>query len=190
MGTNCAPLRDDIFRCWYEAEFIQFLLSTGKKHFEPPFNPTYRYIDVVLCKQPRIRKLSWQDISCWTWDQWHNREHHFCFLPRFIVLIWRDGQLHNSIFDKRDDSNFHITIFPFLGSNIPSSPAFLVFIFQLWDAPGLAPRMTVLLRGLSDFPASYSNKYAPWNAWSRHSESFMIETVRTLFSVRITTWNE
>ena len=43
----------------------------------------------------------------------------------------RDGQLHTSIYDKRDDFNFHITNFPFLSSNIPSSPAYGVFISQL-----------------------------------------------------------
>ena len=35
------------------------------------------------------------------------------------------------IYDKRDDFNFHITNFPFLSSNIPSSPAYGVFISQL-----------------------------------------------------------
>ena len=43
----------------------------------------------------------------------------------------RDGQLHTSLYDKRDDFNFHITNFPFLSSNIPSSPAYGVFISQL-----------------------------------------------------------
>ena len=38
------------------------------------------------------------------------------------------GQLHTSIYDKRDDFNFHITHFPFLSSNIPSSQAYDVFI--------------------------------------------------------------
>ena len=47
-----------------------------------------------------------------------------------LLLIRRDGQIHTSIYDKRDDFNFHITNFPFL-SNIPSSPAFCVFISQL-----------------------------------------------------------
>ena len=46
-------------------------------------------------------------------------------------MIGRDGQLHTSIYDKRDDFNFHITNFPFLSSNIPSSPAYGVFISQL-----------------------------------------------------------
>ena len=34
-------------------------------------------------------------------------------------------------YDKSDDFNFHITNFPFLSSNIPSSPAYGVFISQL-----------------------------------------------------------
>ena len=46
-------------------------------------------------------------------------------------LIESDGQLRTSLYDKRDDFNFHITNFPFLSSNIPSSPAYGVFISQL-----------------------------------------------------------
>ena len=48
-----------------------------------------------------------------------------------LLSIGRDGKLHTSIYDKRDDFNFHITNFPFLSSNIPSSPAYGVFISQL-----------------------------------------------------------
>ena len=48
-----------------------------------------------------------------------------------LLSIGRDGQLHISLYDKRDDFNFHITNFPFLSSNIPSSPAYGVFISQL-----------------------------------------------------------
>ena len=48
-----------------------------------------------------------------------------------LLSIGRDGQLHTSVYDKRDDFNFHITNFPFLSSNIPSSPAYGVFISQL-----------------------------------------------------------
>ena len=51
-----------------------------------------------------------------------------------VIKEWQKsnyGQLHTSIYDKRDDFNFHITNFPFLSSNIPSSPAYGVFISQL-----------------------------------------------------------
>ena len=48
-----------------------------------------------------------------------------------LLSIESDGQLRTSLYDKRDDFNFHITKFPFLSSNIPSSPAYGVFISQL-----------------------------------------------------------
>ena len=48
IGTNCAPLLTDIFLYSYEAEFIQPLLSTGKKQLASRFNLTFRYIDDVL----------------------------------------------------------------------------------------------------------------------------------------------
>ena len=61
-----------------------------------------------------------------------------------LLSIGRDGQLRTSLYDKRDDFNFHITNFPFLSSNISSLPAYGVFISQLSDTPGLAPLMNVL----------------------------------------------
>ena len=48
-----------------------------------------------------------------------------------LLSIESDGQLRTSLYDERDDFNFHITNFPFLSSNIPSSPAYGVFISQL-----------------------------------------------------------
>ena len=48
-----------------------------------------------------------------------------------LLSIESDGQLRTFLYDKRDDFNFHITNFPFLSSNIPSSPAYGVFISQL-----------------------------------------------------------
>ena len=52
-----------------------------------------------------------------------------------LLSIGRDGQLRTSLNDKCDDFNFHITNFPFLSSNIPSSPVYGVFISKLiWYA--------------------------------------------------------
>ena len=39
MGTNCAPLLAD-FLYSYEAEFVQSLLTAGKKHLAQQFNFT------------------------------------------------------------------------------------------------------------------------------------------------------
>ena len=47
MGTNCSTPLADIFLYSYEAKFIQYFLSTGRKQFASQFNLTYRYIDDV-----------------------------------------------------------------------------------------------------------------------------------------------
>ena len=59
MGTNCAPLLADIFLYSYEAEFIQSLLSTGKKKLASQFNFTYRYIDDVCQSITQILRIIW-----------------------------------------------------------------------------------------------------------------------------------
>ena len=61
-----------------------------------------------------------------------------------LLSTGRDGQLHTCIYDKRGYYDFHITHFPFLGSNIPTSPAYGVLSLSLCDTPGLAPRMNGL----------------------------------------------
>jgi hypothetical protein len=41
------------------------------------------------------------------------------------------GKLNTKLYDKRDDFNFPIINFPFLSSNIPSAPAYGVYVSQL-----------------------------------------------------------
>ena len=48
MGTNCASLLADIFLYSYEAEFIQPLIKSGKRHLAKSFYFTHRYIDDVF----------------------------------------------------------------------------------------------------------------------------------------------
>ena len=50
MGTNCAPLLADLFLYSYEADFIQSLLKSDKRHLAKSFNFTFRYIDDVMSK--------------------------------------------------------------------------------------------------------------------------------------------
>ena len=88
-----------------------------------------------------------------------------------LLSIGRDGQLYTSIYDKRDDFNFHITILPFLRSNIPFSLTYGDLSINLYDTLGLVPRMNVLFWGPGDFPVSFSNVDTSWNAWNRHSGS-------------------
>ena len=43
-------------------------------------------------------------------------------------IIESNNRLHTKLYDKRDDFDFHIVNFPFLSSNIPSSPSYGVYI--------------------------------------------------------------
>ena len=132
MGTNCAPLLADIFLYSYEADFIQSLLSTGKKHLASRFNLTYRYIDDVLSiNNPEFEHYLGQMYPAELEIKDTTESTTSASYQDLLLSIGRHGQLHTSIYDKRDDFNSHITNFPFLSSNIPSSPAYGVFISQL-----------------------------------------------------------
>ena len=129
MGTNCAPLLADISLYSYEADFIQSLLSTGKKTLASQFNFTYRYIDDVLSvNNPDfdnyLRQMYPAELEIKNTTRSNTSASYLDFTP----VDQKGGQLRTSLYDKRDDFNFHITNFPFLSSNIPSSPAYGVFI--------------------------------------------------------------
>ena len=53
------------------------------------------------------------------------------------LSIQCDGQLRITLYEKRDDFNFHITNFPFLSNNIPSLLAYGVLCNSLYDILGL-----------------------------------------------------
>ena len=131
MDTNCASLLADIFLYSYEAEFIQSLLSTGKKRLASQFNFTYRYIDVLSINNPDFENYLGQMYPPELEIKDTTESNTSASYSDLLLSIGREGQLRISLYDKRDDFNFHITNFTFLSSNIPSSPANGVFISQL-----------------------------------------------------------
>ena len=132
MGTNRVPLLADIFLYSYEAEFIQSLLSAGRKQLAFRFNFTYRYIDDVLSiNNPEFENYLGQMYPVELEIKHSTESITSASYLDLLLSIGRDGQLHTSVNDKRDDFNFHITNFPFLSTNIPTSPAYGVFISQL-----------------------------------------------------------
>ena len=56
------------------------------------------------------------------------------FFLSSAIEVWNIRKIQTmcseKVYDKRYDFNFHITNFPFLSSNIPTSPAYGVFISQ------------------------------------------------------------
>ena len=177
MGTNCAPLLADIFLYSNEAEFIQSLLSAGKKKLASQFNFTYRYIDDVLSiNNPDFANYLGQMYSAELEIKDTTESNTSASYLDLLLSIESDGQLRTSLYDKRDDFYFHITNFPFLSSNIPSSPAYGVFISQLIRyARACSSYECFILRARRDFHLSSSDRDMSWNVWNRHSGSFMVD---------------
>ena len=132
MGTNCTSLLADIFLYSHEAEIIQSLVSTGKKKLASQFNFAYRYIDDVLSiNNPDFENYLGQMYPAELEIKDTTESNTSASYLDLLLSIGMDGQLRTSLYDKRDDFNFHITNFPFLSINVPSSPAYDVFISQL-----------------------------------------------------------
>ena len=132
MGTNCAPLLADIFLYLYEAEFIQSLLSAGKKRLASQFNFTYGYIDdfcPLITQTLRIISVRCIPLSLRS----KTRRGATILLHTWICSCQSVGTVNLVLpfTKKRNDFIFHITNFPILSSNIPPSPANGVFISQL-----------------------------------------------------------
>ena len=103
MGTKCAPLLADIFLYSYEAEFIQTLLSTGRKQLASRFNFTYRYIDEVLSiNNPEFENYLGQLYPVELEIKDTTESNTSASYLDLLLSIGRDGQLHTSIYDKRD----------------------------------------------------------------------------------------
>ena len=94
-----------------------------------------------------------------------------------FLSIERNGQLRTSFYDKRDDFNFHITNFPFLSSNIPSSPAYGVFISQLIRYARACSYFECFILRRCDFHLSFSDRDVSGDVWNRPSGSFMVNMV-------------
>ena len=157
---------------------LLFLLSISECYFfistilASRFNLTYRYIhDVLSINNPEFDHDLGQMYSAELEIKDTTERMTSASYLDLLLSIGRDGQLHTSIYDKRDDFNFYITNFPFLNSNIPSSPAYGVFISQLIR---YARTYSSYEWGPGEFTVSYSNRDTSWNAWNRHSGSFMV----------------
>ena len=130
MGTNTAPLLADVLLYIHQVEFIQTLLSAGMKQLASRFNYTnrYIYIDDVKHKHTDSKKYRGQVYPV----ELEIKDTKGSFTSASYLdlqqSIRRDGQFYTSVYDKRDDFNFHITNVSFLSIKIPSSPAYGVII--------------------------------------------------------------
>ena len=81
-------------------------------HLASRFNLTYRYIDDVLSiNNPEFENYLGQMYPAELEINDTTESTTSASYLDLLLSIGRDGQLHTSIYDKRDDFNFHITIF-------------------------------------------------------------------------------
>ena len=99
------PLLADIFLYSYEADFIQSLLSTGKK-LASQFNFTYRYIDDVLSiNNPDFENYLGQMYPAELEIKNTTESNTSASYLDLLLSIGRDGQLHTSLYDKREQQH-------------------------------------------------------------------------------------
>ena len=117
----------------YEVEFVQGLLKAGKKHLAQQFNVTYRYIDDVLS----LKNTKFAEYLEFIYP--HELEikeimetaASSSYLDCYLYID--NEKLTTRLYDKQDNFNFPIVNFPFLNSNIPSAPAYNIYISQLYQ---------------------------------------------------------
>ena len=94
------------------------------------FNGTMRYIDDLLTLNKSSFASKIPDIYH-ELDLKKTTESPTTLSYLDILITIDNGKYVTAVYDKRDSFNFSIVIFPYLSSNIPSKPAYGVFISQL-----------------------------------------------------------
>ena len=100
-------------------------VSVPCRHATPVANFTYRYIDDLLSiNNPDFENYLGQMYPAELEIKDTTESNISASYLDLLLSIESDGQLRTSLYDKRDNFNIHIANFPFLSSNIPSSPAY------------------------------------------------------------------
>ena len=131
MGTNCAPLVDDLFLFCYERDFMKSLTKEKRYDLIDAFNSTSRYLDDLL----NIDNIHFEHMvhRIYPAELQLNKANASDTEAAFLDL---NLSIHNDIvstkiYDKRGDFNFDIVNFPFLDGDVPQRPSYGVYISQL-----------------------------------------------------------
>ena len=131
MCTNCAPLIADLFLFVYERDFMLSLSDNNQTDIIEAFNSTSRYLDDLL----NIDDPYFEQMVCQIYptelqlNKANSSDTEASFLD--LNLSITNGIVSSKIYDKRNDFNFEIVIFPFLDRDDPGSPSYGVYISQL-----------------------------------------------------------
>ena len=124
FGGKVSRLSNGQKLCPSPRRHISVLIRSGI-HTVFALNFKYRYIDDLLSiNNPDFENYLGRMYLAELEIKDTTENHTSTFNLDSLLSIESDGQMSTSLYVKRDDFNFHITNFPFLSSNIPSSPAY------------------------------------------------------------------
>ena len=118
MGTNCAPLVADLFLFCYERDFMKSLSRENQADIIEAFNSTSRYLDDLL-NIDNIYFDQMVDRIYPTELQLNRANSSDTEAPFFHLNPCISNGTFSKIYDKRDDFDFDIVNFPFLGGEVP-----------------------------------------------------------------------
>ena len=114
MGTNCAPLVADLFLYCYERDFMDSLNHDYQDDVIEAFNSTSRYLDDLLnignpYFEGMVNQIYPPELQL---NKANISDTEAPFLDLHLSVA--NGFVSSKIYDKRDDFDFDIVIFPFL----------------------------------------------------------------------------
>ena len=130
ISTNCAPLVAELFLFSYERDFMLSLSDNNQADIIDAFNSTSRYLDDLLnIDNPYFEQMVGQIYPTeLQLNKANTSDTEAPFLD--LNLSITNGKVSSKIYDKRDDFNFIIVNFPFLGGDVLRSPSYpMVYIF-------------------------------------------------------------
>ena len=113
MGTNCAPLVEDLLLFCYERDFMKSLSPENQADIIEAFNPTSRYLDDLLnidniYFEPMVNQIYPAELQL---NKTNSSDTEAPFSD--LDLSISNGTASTKIYDKRDDFVFDIVNFPF-----------------------------------------------------------------------------
>ena len=130
MGTDCAPLLANLFLFYYEYRYMKNLIKNNLT-LAKKYSHTVRYIDDLLTLNNSGFEDTINDIYPPELELKKTTDCPTTLSYLDIRISIANGKYFTAVFDKRDNFNFTIVNFPHMTSNIPSKPAYGVYISQL-----------------------------------------------------------
>lgn len=132
MGTSCAPFLANIFLYVYEKNVVIDLVDKGKIDHASNLANIFRYQDdCIVLNDKGLFDTIYHDIypAELTLLNTNISSRKVTFLDMAISLY--QGKFKHYLYNKRDDFDFSVIMYPYLSGNIPKVPSYGVYLSQL-----------------------------------------------------------